>query len=216
MRTIPHRIPWMVVCVLLIGSVWTGSMAHEKHKPKSKPPSGQTAPVDRETTRVGTAATKSAPAVAVVQEEPAGEPESPVPAEAWSIPWREALFGHLHNKIIHFPLALGVVGAILLLAGYRWPQYRSAARLLILIAAICAIVAYFTGKAQEAAFEESELETILEWHETMGISTAILLWIGVVMDRIPPLRRWQWVWALLLLVALSVTGFLGGMLAHTG
>ncbi|MCS7311895.1 MAG: hypothetical protein NZ742_03160 [Acidobacteria bacterium] len=128
--------------------------------------------------------------------------------------WREQLFAHVHNKIVHFPIALGLMGAVLALLSLRWSQYASATRLLIVLAALWALASYFTGQAQEAAFKGSELEGVLEWHERLGIATTILLWLGVVVIWTPPARRWLWVWALIVLVLIPLTGFLGGILAH--
>jgi uncharacterized membrane protein len=121
----------------------------------------------------------------------------------------------VHNKIVHFPLALGLTGALLILLSSKWPQYQPAARLLLILAALSAIPAYFTGQAQSEPFEGKELESILELHEAMGITTAIMLWIGVVLNKIPKLQRWLWIYAILISLVLGVTGFLGGILAHS-
>ena len=39
-----------------------------------------------------------------------------------NMPWRNAMMGHLHNKIVHFPLALGLAAGVMLLAAPRWPS----------------------------------------------------------------------------------------------
>jgi len=120
----------------------------------------------------------------------------------------------MHNKIVHFPIALGLMGAVLTLLSRRWPHYGAAARLLIGVAALFALAAYFAGRAQEEPFEGSELEEVLEWHERLGVATTVLLWLGIVISWAPPARRWLWIWALLILVLIPVTGFFGGILAH--
>jgi len=131
-----------------------------------------------------------------------------------NVPLREAVFEHLHNKVVHFPLALGCTAALLLLLSYRWPQYWPAARLLLFLAAASAVAAYFTGKAQEEDVENGPLRLYFERHESLGIASAISLWLGWALTLVPKARPWLWLYALLILFLLSGTGFLGGILSH--
>ena len=55
-----------------------------------------------------------------------------------AIPWRTAFTGHLHNKIVHFPLALGLAAAVILIVAPRWPAYEPAARVLLIVGALAA------------------------------------------------------------------------------
>ena len=143
------------------------------------------------------------------------EPEArPTPPPAVDVPLREAILEHLHNKVVHFPLALGCAAALFLLISYRWPQYWAAARLLIFLAAASGVVAYFTGKAQAEDVENGPLRRYLELHESLGITSAIALWLGWALTFVPKARPWLWLYALLLLAFLSGTGFLGGILSH--
>jgi uncharacterized membrane protein len=149
------------------------------------------------------------------QDAAAAAPEArPTPPPEIRVPLREALLEHLHNKVVHFPLALGCTAALLLLLSYRWPQYWPAARLLILLAAVSAVAAYFTGKAQEEDVENGPLRRYFELHESLGITSAIALWLGWALTLTPRARPWLWLYALLLLAFLSGTGFLGGILSH--
>ncbi len=159
----------------------------------------------------------------LADEPPSGAPEAatipepeaqPTPLPAVHVPLREAILEHLHNKVVHFPLALGCAAALLLLLSYRWPQYWPAARLLIFLAAASAVAAYFTGKAQEEDVENGPLRHYFELHESLGITSAVSLWLGWALTFAPKARPWLWLYALLLLAALSYTGFLGGILSH--
>ena len=38
-----------------------------------------------------------------------------------AIPWKHAFTHNLHNKIVHFPLALGMAAAVILIVAPRWP-----------------------------------------------------------------------------------------------
>ena len=98
-----------------------------------------------------------------------------------AIPWNTALTGHLHNKIVHFPLALGLAAAVILLVAPRWPAYEPAARVLLIAGALVAIAAYLSGGAQEEPFEDSPFHSVVELHEKLGIATAIVLWCGVAL-----------------------------------
>jgi len=132
-----------------------------------------------------------------------------------AIPWKTAFTGHLHNKIVHFPLALGLAAAVILIGAPRWPAYEPAARVLLIAGALAAIAAYLSGGAQEEPFEDSPFHSVVELHEKFGIATAILLWGGVALTFWAKARRFMPVYGLLLILLLSATGFLGGVLSHS-
>jgi uncharacterized membrane protein len=125
---------------------------------------------------------------------------------------REAMWSHMHNKIIHFPLALGVTASVLMLFARKRTEMLPVIRILLIIAALFAVAAYFTGKAQEEPFEEGEMHEFVEWHQWFGIASGVCLFAGIFVSRkttnllIP--------YALTQLLLLAVTGFLGGILAH--
>jgi uncharacterized membrane protein len=127
----------------------------------------------------------------------------------------DVLFSHLHNKVVHFPLALGSAGALLLLLSYRRPQFWPAARLLLLVAAASALAAYLTGRAQEDEFEDGALALYLARHQLLGKISGATLALTAALSFAPKARRWLWLLALAILVALSLTGMLGGILSHT-
>ena len=64
------------------------------------------------------------------------------------------LFEHIHNKIIHFPIALTVVGFILAVMGYKDNRYEMTIKVMLLIAGIFGIVAFFSGTNQLSTFDE--------------------------------------------------------------
>jgi uncharacterized membrane protein len=127
---------------------------------------------------------------------------------------REAAMSHLHNKIIHFPLALGITGSILIFFAKKRPEMIPLVRILLIAAALFAVAAYFTGKAQEEPFEHGEMEQIVEWHERTGIISGILLCLGVIVTSTQRTRSLLPIYAVIQLIALSITGFFGGILAH--
>jgi uncharacterized membrane protein len=126
-----------------------------------------------------------------------------------------ALVQHLHNKIVHFPLALGMTGALMLLLAYRWPQFGPGARLLLVIAALTAWAAVRTGLAQEEDLEGGEMQLWLDRHELAGKCTAAALTLIAALALVKRARPIHWLLALLAVALLSWTAFLGGILAHT-
>jgi uncharacterized membrane protein len=132
-----------------------------------------------------------------------------------AIPWQTALTGHLHNKLVHFPLALGMAAAVILIVAPRWPAYEPAARPLLIAAALVAVAAYFSGRAQHEPFEDSPFHSVVELHEKFGIGTGITLWAGVALTFWMRARRFMPVYGIFLLLLLACTGFLGGVLSHS-
>jgi len=183
--------------------------AHEGHHHASPSPSPSGAP---SASPVGSGAvTASSVPPSTTAPAPSASP-SPAP---FHLDVREALLSHLHNKIVHFPLGLGLAAAIILLVTPRWPQYEPAGRALLVAAAVFAVAAYFTGDAQMPPFHGTPLAGIAERHEQLGTATAITLCVGAALTWVRGAKRWLWLYALLLIVLLSLTGFLGGVLAHT-
>ena len=194
----------LLVAVFLAAA---GAFAHEGHhhpSPTPSPSASASAPAS------GTSAASTAPP-STAAPAPSASP-SPAP---FHLDLREALLSHLHNKIVHFPLGLGFAAAVILLVSPRWPQYAPAGRVLLVVAAAFSVAAYFTGDAQLPPFRGTPLEGIAERHEQVGIITAVALGLGAALVWVTAVRRWLWLYALVLIGLLSATGFLGGILAHT-
>jgi uncharacterized membrane protein len=158
---------------------------------------------------------------ATVTSPAATAPPSPAAAAPvrWAGPahidWRAAAFEHLHNKLVHFPIALGLAAAVIFLVSPRWPQSDAAGRALLLVAALFSIAAYFTGETQRGPFRATALWELAERHEQLGIVTAIVLGAGVVLSHLRAVKRWMWLYAIVLILIIAATGFVGGVLAHT-
>ncbi len=178
----------LALVVLVSGAAF----AHEKHESPSPPAGGD----EREST-------------------PEEGEEARPPAPPVVIDPQRALLDHLHNKIVHFPIALGTAGAILLLLSYRWPQFGAGARLLLVVAAVTAWMAVQSGKAQEDALAGGELGEWLERHEAFGKWTAIALTLTALVCLIQRARPAHWLLALIVIGLVSYTAFLGGILGHT-
>ncbi len=181
--------------ILLLFSV--AGMAHEKHQQSKPVQSGPAQPVSESSTTTVVPATQAAE-----------DHEGAMPG------FKEELFSHPHNKIVHFPLAVGIAGSIFMLVSLKKPELLTAVRILWLLAALASIGAYFSGQSQEEPFEEGALHEVVELHEKLGTATGICLGVGFLISLSRRLKKLAVVWAVLLFALISVTGYYGGVLAH--
>jgi len=193
----PKRWTWVVPVVLLLAIG-----AAEAHKKQVRPDSGPAAAA-ADTAKLSTPVAKPAPGGAAGEEPPYRMP-----------PLREAVLEHLHNKIVHFPIALTLIAAAFLILARSKPQLEPIAFWLVWAAALSALAAYFSGKFQEEAFEGGPKEWLVELHEKQGIAIGLSLAAWVLMLLWGKARRFAWVWGIVLSVMVLAAGFLGGQVAH--
>jgi len=199
----------------LLAALAVPAAAHKGHASPSPPPAPAASPAADVETEAEAEEASPAPADAAVLVADA-EPENPEDLSAMQvIPWRSAVTSHLHNKIVHFPLAFGLAAAVLFIAAPRWPAYEPAARLLLIVAAAAAVAAYFSGGAQESVFDDSPFHSVVELHEKFGIASALTLFAGVALTFRDGARRYLPAYGVLLVLLLAATGFLGGVLSHS-
>jgi len=126
----------------------------------------------------------------------------------------QALFDHLHNKIVHFPLVLTLVATAALLRARRRPEFEPVAFWLVWVTALSALAAYFSGQAQAGDFEPGPKEWLVDLHRRQGIAIGVgqALWVlSLLRERT---RRYAWLLGLILSVMVLAAGFLGGLVAH--
>jgi uncharacterized membrane protein len=197
----------LAAMVALIGASAAAHQGHKSPEPTAAPSASPEA--------------ESSPAAAGDDAEPAGDASMEASGDLSeqgamaAIPWREAFTGHLHNKIVHFPLALGMAAAVFLIVAPRWPAYGPAARVLLVVAAVASVAAFFSGEAQEDQFDDSPFHAVVEVHQRFGITTILTLWTGVALGFWARARRFMPVYGVLLILLLAATGFLGGVLSHS-
>jgi uncharacterized membrane protein len=129
---------------------------------------------------------------------------------------------HLHAMVVHFPIALLLVGFLSEVIGL-FPSkvfFRQAALYLLILGAAGVLAAFFSGDAAGSGIEEGSMGKALELHEQAAQFTlwltmaAVLLRLGSVLLK----QNQQWVKiAAFLLFTLSTaavtrTGYLGGQL----
>ena len=122
--------------------------------------------------------------------------------------------GHLHPVLVHLP-----IGILLLACLFLWQSRKDQSEnlqktinIILCLGMISAIASCITGYILSRTGEYDE--DMVNWHQWMGISVAILSILTFYFRRRKSLRRWQSLMASLLLALIILTGHLGGSLTH--
>lgn len=132
---------------------------------------------------------------------------------------------HLHAIVIHFPIALLVIGFISEIASFFYKKdfLKNVAFYLLLIGAIGAITAYVSGSYAGKGIEEGPLKIPMKLHENAALITLILAIITALLKVSLFYFKYHNIWTkrlyILLFTALTVavlyTGYLGGQLVYS-
>ena len=132
---------------------------------------------------------------------------------------------HLHAMIIHFPIALLVVGFIseLIAVFIKNEFFKNAAFYLLLLGALGAIIAYISGSYAGEGIEEGPLLIPMELPEdaaliTLWLSIFTALFSVVVYYFKAQNAKIKWLGILLytlLVISVARTGYLGGQLVFS-
>lgn len=125
-----------------------------------------------------------------------------------------ALFEHPHNKIIHFPIALGVLIFLLALIGYKKESTDTASKAIAVIGTLAAAAAIITGYSQAAPFEGTNAYQLVEIHRFIGfVVFALYLILDWALFTVKS-NKIILILSFLLTLAVSAAGFYGGVVAH--
>jgi len=125
-----------------------------------------------------------------------------------------AAFEHIHNKVIHFPIALSIVGILLMIIGYKDDKYWSALKIIIPFAALMSIVAVIAGLSQAMPFEGTSTYSLVETHKLLGsgVLASLILWsVALYVEKF---KKLVWPLAILTFILISIAGLYGGVIAH--
>ena len=130
------------------------------------------------------------------------------------------MFGlEIHPAIVHFPIALSVVGALAAVAYLflRKEWLRWFAPVLLSIALMGAVAAYFTGESAEDRAEKIGVpENLIQLHEERGIWGLWMVGLAAFLSWVTHGKRQAvWLSSLIAVMATSVilyTGHVGGKL----
>ncbi|MCK9426935.1 MAG: hypothetical protein M0Q21_12935 [Ignavibacteriaceae bacterium] len=126
----------------------------------------------------------------------------------------EQIFAHLHNKMVHFPIALTLVAFLFSLLNIKRRDYDLVIKILLGLSFVVAIAAFFTGNIQLAPFIGDPKEWLANIHRLTGIISSILILLWGASLFIERIKKYSWVIGLIVVAAILITGFLGGVLAH--
>ncbi|MBI3125072.1 MAG: hypothetical protein HYZ10_11780 [Ignavibacteriales bacterium] len=126
----------------------------------------------------------------------------------------EQVFEHLHNKLVHFPIALGVFAFLLTLINFKWKNFDSAILISVLIALLFAVGAFITGKNQSEPFIDTAKEWVVELHQAFGLSVLLSFFVWSIFLIIDKLRKYAWIVGSIAFILILTAGFLGGVIAH--
>ena len=130
-------------------------------------------------------------------------------------PLGSALAEHAHNRIVHFPIALSVVGLLFLLLSRRGRfGLADAARWLIGLSALGAMAAFVTGLLQARDFRGDAREWVVLVHRSWGIAGAAALVVWALLAAWGPSRRYALAWGFLAVVIVLIAAFYGGIVAY--
>lgn len=202
----------LLCAVLIWGALSLAAQAHqgEVHRPR---PTAVSATQASAQPSAGDAADMTVNPKTIASQVPNPIP-SPLPVHLQELDWAESLTDHPHNKLVHFPLALGLAACILWVLALRQPGHEPAARLLLVGAALIGVASVLTGQAQQSNYENSPLIEIVAWHEKMGFATLALLMLGAVWQWHASWRKLVWPYGIALVLVILFTGLLGGVLSH--
>ncbi|HEY6571912.1 MAG TPA: DUF2231 domain-containing protein [Candidatus Eisenbacteria bacterium] len=130
------------------------------------------------------------------------------------------MFGlELHPAVVHFPIALGVVGALFAVVYlvFRKEWLRWFAPVLLSIALLGAVAAYFSGQNGEDRAEALKVpEAAIEEHEESSLWSMGLVGLAALLSwATHAKRRGEWISAIIAVAAAAAilrTGHLGGTL----
>lgn len=133
-----------------------------------------------------------------------------------AVPWdllKEGATSHMHNKLVHFPIALGIFGCLFVIAALKWPHLMPAARILLGSALVLGYAAVRTGRMQSEEFFNSSYRETLHMHADIARNSLWFLLAVLILTWLPSLKKVSWIVAVLAIAGLILAGGLGGVLA---
>ncbi len=127
------------------------------------------------------------------------------------------IFSHMHNKIVHFPIALGIVAGVFDIISFFNPALSQAGKIILAFTTAGAVGAFISGKAIEEEMEGEYTESyegVLEIHESLGLLAMSIYIIAFLLRLSPKTEKLSKLIVILSVPLISSVGYLGGILAH--
>lgn len=126
----------------------------------------------------------------------------------------EQIFAHMHNKLVHFPLVIGLVAFVFTLVNFKTKNYERAILALIIAGIIFSIGTVITGLSQTEPFNGTGKQWLVEFHRNTGIALLVSYICWFAFASIQRLKKFSWIIGSLTILLIALAGFLGGVIAH--
>lgn len=126
----------------------------------------------------------------------------------------EGMFSHLHNKIVHFPIAIGVLAFFFSLLHLRRKSYETTVFILVILGLMFSLIAFLTGINQIEPFVGTGKYWVVDLHRNFGISILITYFIWLIFLLVETIKKYAWIIGTIIFILIVITGFLGGVIAH--
>lgn len=126
----------------------------------------------------------------------------------------EQIFVHMHNKLVHFPIVIGIVAFLLTLANIKTKNYERVILVLIIAGILFTIGTVVTGLNQTEPFNGTGKQWLVEFHRNTGIALLASYICWFVFTSVQRLKKFSWIIGLLTISLITLAGFLGGVIAH--
>lgn len=124
------------------------------------------------------------------------------------------IFSHLHNKLVHFPIALGVLAFVFTLLNFKQSIFDKAILITVIIGFLFSVLAVFSGLSQSTPFENTNKEWLVQIHQNFGIAALFAYFVWIIFLLIDKIKKYAWIISLVVFILVLLTGFLGGVIAH--
>ena len=132
---------------------------------------------------------------------------------------------HLHPLIVHFPIALIIIGFLADLFSLFFKKEKCLTKTgfyLMILGALSAVAAWVTGQLFTDHPEEGDILTVFQKHSTGALVTMILivcgallrLWLTIRKEEESQLRWLVFILYFLAFAAVIFTGFMGGNMVY--
>ncbi len=126
----------------------------------------------------------------------------------------DVLFEHIHNKLVHFPIALSILAFLFTILNFKWKQFEFPIKYIVLIAAIFTIPVIVTGLIQADNFIGDPKESFVYTHKWLGIVSTFIIWVWSYFLWKNSLQKFAWIFAFIILILIILTALQGGIIAH--
>ncbi len=171
---------------------------------------------------VGPPATDPGAASAVASE--VGSPPEPEPQRSAILPVRVWRFlGYFHPAVVHFPIALLMVGGLFVFVGLWSPTRGNHVALACLyLGTVSAVVASavgwsFASQSGYGGWAKFDFKSDVFWHRWSGVTVTVLaVLVSMMAWRAGSGAKWRLIWAMGWKIGLVLLAVLVGLVGHQG